>query len=188
MKIEAIIEGCKTHNEKAQKALYDIYCAKLWAVALRYARSHQDAQDIFQEGWIKAFANFNKYSNKGSLEGWLRRLFVNYALNYYRGSKNSFAISENSLPSQDLSEEEEDQCEYMLNFPTERIMECISLLPNMQRMVFNLVEIEGNTYSQVAKKLSLSEQCIRSHNCKAKQRLRQLLLSPQDNEKTTQEK
>ena len=87
---EEIIRRCLKKDAKAQRALYDRYSPLMLGLCIRYARCRQDAEDIFQEAFIKAFSQLDKYSFKGAFGGWLRRLFVNCALNYYRYDKSLF--------------------------------------------------------------------------------------------------
>lgn len=81
---EAIVQGCLKKDPKAQKAFYEFFSRTMYGICLRYSNSPDDAKDILQEGFIKVFAKLNQFSNKGSLEGWLKRLFINTALEHYR--------------------------------------------------------------------------------------------------------
>lgn len=79
-----LIEGCKQHNPKAQKALYDTYARKMMSVCLRYGSNRETAEDLLQEGFIKVFSAIGSFEGSGSFEGWMRRIFVNTALEYLR--------------------------------------------------------------------------------------------------------
>ena len=171
MDLEEIIEGCKKGKPKAQKALYDMFSKRLFGVCLRYCRCREDAQDVFQEAFVKVFNKIDKYENFGSFEAWMRRVFINHAFNYYRYDKRMLQIS-----NDDIDVPNDDNDTYLDEFSTNMILDAIQKLSNQQRIVFNMVEIEGESYEEVAKFLDVSQECIRTHNFRAKKTLRSLLL------------
>ena len=67
-----------------QEELYQRFSPKMYAVCLRYANNSEDAQDLLQEGFIKIFRNLHRFRAEGSFEGWIRRVFVNTAIEHYR--------------------------------------------------------------------------------------------------------
>lgn len=173
MDLEEIIEGCKKGKPKAQKALYDMFSKRLFGVCLRYCRCKEDAQDVFQEAFVKVFNKIDKYESYGSFEGWLRKVFINHALNYYRYDKRMLQISNDDI---DIPNDDNENDAYLDNYSTNMILDAIQKLSNQQRIIFNMIEVEGESYEEVAKLLDVSQECIRSHNCKAKKILRGLLL------------
>ena len=84
-----IIKGCLEGNPKFQKLLYDKYAGGMMGVCLRYSANSHDAQDILQDGFVKVFQKLNTYSGKGVFEGWMRRVFVNTALDHLRKIKEA---------------------------------------------------------------------------------------------------
>lgn len=172
MDLDEIIEGCKKGKPKAQKALYDMFSGWLFGVCLRYCRSREDAQDVFQDAFVKVFNNIDMYENFGPIEGWLRKIFVNQAINFYRYDKAFLEISTDdiNLPSEDNFHDA-----LFDDYSTKKILDSIQKLPKKQRIIFNLIEIEGESYEEVAKLLNVTQECIRSQNSNAKKRLRELL-------------
>lgn len=163
-----LVEKCIKKNPKAQKLLYDTYSPKLFAICLRYARNREDAQDMFQDAFIKAYDQLHKYTFQGPLGAWLRKLFVNFALNYYRYDKanlntdlESIAIGEIPLQLDEISNQE--------------ILEAINQLPDRQRMIFNMIEIEGYSYQETSELLGENQSTLRGLNYKAKKNLQELL-------------
>jgi len=178
MKIEEIIEGCKKKKPKAQKALYDEFSGRLFALCLRYTHTREDAEDMFQEAFVKVFKAIDSYDYRGSFEGWLKRIFINYALNFYRSNKARLQTNNLNVMDNSLTQEEDENIEdsFFASFTVKEIFESLKLLPFMQRMVFNLVEVEDYSYEDVANKFGLSNACIRTHNSRAKRNLRYILL------------
>ena len=163
-----LVEKCIKKNPKAQKLLYDTYSPKLFAICLRYARNREDAQDIFQEAFIKVFDQIHKYNFQGALGAWLRKLFINVALNYYRYDKTTLStdiqtieISQTPLQIEELTNKE--------------LLETISKLPDRQRMIFNMIEIEGYSYQETSELLGENQSTLRGLNYKAKKNLQELL-------------
>ena len=75
-----LIQECLKGKRKAQGELYRRYAAKMMGVCMRYSRNRDMAHDLLQEGFIKVFTNLNEYSGNGSFEGWMRKIFINCAL------------------------------------------------------------------------------------------------------------
>src|SRR5690349_23881030 len=87
-----LIEECIKGSRKSQKELYDLHASKMYAVCLRYAKNPMDAEDILQEGFIKLFNNLHKFRGEGSFEGWVRRIFVNSAIEHLRDKKINVSV------------------------------------------------------------------------------------------------
>jgi RNA polymerase sigma factor (sigma-70 family) len=79
-----LLKGAVLGDRRMQEQLYQRYAPKMYAVCLRYANHADDAQDILQDGFVKVFKNLEKFRNEGSFEGWVRRVFVNTAIEHYR--------------------------------------------------------------------------------------------------------
>ena len=77
---ESLIAGCIKGDQMAQKALFDSFSPKYFALCLRYMNSTDDAEDVLQEGMVKIFTKLPEYKGKGSFEGWMRRIIVNLSL------------------------------------------------------------------------------------------------------------
>ena len=80
MNEKELIEACKNNDVRAQKLLYETFARKMMSVCLRYADNREMAEDFLQDGFIKVFSSIRSYSYEGSFEGWMRRIFVNTAL------------------------------------------------------------------------------------------------------------
>ena len=87
MNIEQLVKKCLEKDTLAQKYLFDTYSKKMMGVCLRYAHDVDEAQDVLQMGFIKVFEKLDMYNHKGSLEGWIRKIIVNTALDTIRKNK-----------------------------------------------------------------------------------------------------
>src|SRR5215218_3860731 len=81
-------------NRKMQRELYERFAPKMYGVCLRYAGKVEEAEDILQEGFIKVFNKIGSYRGDGSFEGWIRRIFVNTAIEHFRKKTYSQPITE----------------------------------------------------------------------------------------------
>ena len=77
-----------------QEELYNRFSSKMYAVCLRYAGNTQEAEDILQEGFIKIFKKLSTFRGDGSFEGWIRRIFVNTAIEHFRRKKYLQPVTE----------------------------------------------------------------------------------------------
>jgi RNA polymerase sigma-70 factor (ECF subfamily) len=79
-----LIKGCLENDRRMQEELYNRFAAKMYGVCLRYASNSDDAQDILQDGFVKVFRKLDSFRREGSFEGWIRRIFVNTAIEHFR--------------------------------------------------------------------------------------------------------
>src|SRR5690606_29001794 len=83
----------QAQDKKSQAQLYSIFSKKMFVVCLRYAQTTLEAEDILQNGFIKVFTKHHLFDGKGSLEGWIKRIMVNTAIESYRQSKEKYTDS-----------------------------------------------------------------------------------------------
>ena len=166
---QALIRGCKEGNTKAFDEIYTRYSSSMFGVCLRYARDREEAQDLLQEGFIKVYERIGQYSGEGSFEGWMRRLFVNLALDTYKKKKRE---SEQVLAFASEMEPEDGEDPWP-DVSEKELVEMIRELPDGYRMVFNLFAVEGFSHKQIAAQLGISESTSKTQFFKARKQLRQ---------------
>lgn len=170
IEIEQIVKGCKKGKQKAQKELYDRFSSMLFGLCLRYCKNKEDAEDVFQEGFIKVFSQIEKLENNEAIIVWMRLIFIRTALNYYRKDKPSADIEDI-----DIKFENKNLDDVYSKLSLKELMEKIQSLPSKRRLIFNMVEIEGYSYSEISQILDIAESTIRVQNYKAKQELKRLI-------------
>jgi RNA polymerase sigma factor (sigma-70 family) len=84
LSLELLIAACKKNDIKAQEQLYRQFSSKLFAVCLKYSRNLEEAQDNLQDGFLLILDKIKKFDNKGSFEGWAKRVIINHILQQYR--------------------------------------------------------------------------------------------------------
>ncbi|OWY20616.1 RNA polymerase sigma factor [Sphingobacteriales bacterium UPWRP_1] len=158
-----LIQGCINCNRLYQERLYARFSAKMFAICLRYARDYHSAEDILQEGFIKVYQNIQKFRNEGSFEGWLRRIFVNTAIEHYRRSTPMYPILEVTQAESEMVREE-----VVENLAAADMMKMIQSLSPGYRTIFNLYVIEGYSHKEIADMLGISEGTSKSQLARAR--------------------
>ena len=172
-----LIEACLRNDRTSQKQLYLQFKDKLFVLCLRYANCHDDAEDILQEGFIKIFRDLHQYKGAGSLEGWMRKVVLNVALQYVTKQRKLKFESEDEF--MDNNNWEDTQTEQENDLFNEHLAKgLIQLMQNMPvgfRTVLNLYVLEGYTHQQIADQLEISVGTSKSQLNRAKKHLREAL-------------
>jgi RNA polymerase sigma factor (sigma-70 family) len=171
MEYQKLFEQCKRNDSKAQRALYDLFKARLMGLCRRYAKDRDDAQDMLQETFIKIFSRIGQVEKVNGLEGWMKSIAVNTAIDHYNRKKRTMMTS---------SDEEYDIADsaYELildNLTDEFLLGVINDLPEGSRIVFNLSVVEGYSHAEIAGLIGISESTSRSQLHYAKQLLKEKL-------------
>jgi RNA polymerase sigma-70 factor (ECF subfamily) len=163
-----LIEGCRKGNRLAQKELYDTYSRKMMGVCLRYAGGDREtARDLLQEGFVKVFTGMNAYSGVGSFEGWMRKVFVNCALEYLRKSD----VLREAVEWEHIGDVSAPDPSVISDMSAHELMELVQELPPGFRTIFNLFAIEGFSHKEIGEQLGIKESTSRSQYTRAKQLL-----------------
>lgn len=167
----SLIQDCIAGKRASQELLYKKFSPRMYAICLRYADNVQSAEDILQEGFIKVFNNLDKYKGKGSFEGWVKRIFVNTSIEYYRKSIVGKRYVEIEKVYHFKSNEEDAASKMARN----DLMGMVQKLPSGYRTVFNLYAIEGYTHKEISKLLTISEGTSKSQLARARAMLKRML-------------
>ncbi len=168
--LETVIKGCLKGNKADQHRLYKLFSQKMYGVCLRFASGYDEAQDILQEGFIKVFEKLSTYQGKGSLEGWIKRIFINIAIEKYRErvyhlsihdmSENGHHAEENAGPS---------------SLGVQDLLALIQQLPVQYRLVFNLHTMDGLNHKEIGVMLGITESTSRSNLSRARLLLQEMI-------------
>ena len=161
-----LIEGCIREDRRCQREVFTRYGGKMMSVCLRYARHRMEAEDLLQDAFIKVFDNLHRFENKGSFEGWIRRIVVNTALKNV--SKHSF--QKENIGTEGVLETGADPSVFSQMSENE-LLNLIAKLPDGYRIIFNLFCIEGYSHKEISESLGIEESTSRSQLVKARNRL-----------------
>ena len=166
-----MVKACADGNAVAQQKLFDLYSKKMMGVCLRYAEDGMEAQDILQEGFIKVFDAIKSFSHSGSLEGWIRRIMVNTALDNIRRNKSRrFAVN-----IDDVEYTLKEEAGVVEHYSAQHLLDMVHQMPDGYRVIFNLYAIEGYSHKEIAKKLDISESTSKSQYSRARAYLQKAL-------------
>ncbi|WP_337968632.1 RNA polymerase sigma factor [uncultured Flavobacterium sp.] len=171
-----IIKLAVENNRQAQQQIYSRFSPKMLSVCRQYIKDIQLAEDVMITAFMKVFTNLNKFENKGSFEGWIRRIMVNECISYLRVQKKvKFTDDEIYI--------EESFNAIDSKFSTDQIQFLIDALPDGYKMVFNLYAIEGYKHNEIAKMLGINEGTSKSQLSHARKMLQTQIniLKKQDN-------
>ena len=164
--LDKIVERCKKGDRKAGEQLYQVFSAKMFAVCIQYSKSREEAEDNLQDGFIKVLESIGQYKNKGSFEGWMKRIFINTALEKFRKNRTVQVVEE--VPEiADEDDIDDDAC-----IPPEMLFEFVNQLPEKYKLVFNLYVMEEMQHKEIATLLGISEGTSKSNLARAKEILK----------------
>jgi RNA polymerase sigma-70 factor (ECF subfamily) len=169
---EQLVKECIKKDIRAQKQLYEKYAPLMMSVCLRYVKDREIAQNLLQDGFIKLFDKIHTYSGTGSFVGWMRRIFVNTALEYLRHN-DVFKYSTDVDAAYDIESEDESPVD---KISADELMKCIEELPHGFRTVFNMFAIEGYSHAEIAEQLGIQESTSRSQYARARTLLQQKIM------------
>lgn len=162
-----LIEGCRKGDRRAQKALYETFSRKMMSVCLRYVSDWETARDLLQEGFVKVFTHIDSYTGNGSFEGWIRKIFVNSALEYLRHAD----VLRESTDLDQTAEVAQTDSSPLSDISAAELMQLVQSLPAGFRTIFNLFAIEGYSHKEISERLHITESTSRSQYTRAKQLL-----------------
>ena len=137
-------------------------------VCMRYSHNREQAQDLMQDGFIKVFEKLGTLKNPEKIGAWIYQIMVNVCVDYCKTLR----------PVQLLDDTVVEAVSQPLDpFSMSEIVEAMQHLPSHQRIIFNLVEVEGYRCEEVAQRLGLSASGVRAALSRAKASLRETLMS-----------
>ncbi|RKR09357.1 RNA polymerase sigma-70 factor (ECF subfamily) [Flavobacterium sp. 90] len=171
-----IIKLAVENNRQAQQQIYSRFSPKMLSVCRQYIKDIQLAEDVMITAFMKVFTNLNKFENKGSFEGWIRRIMVNECISYLRVQKKVKFTDDEIYVEESFNAIDS-------KFSTDQIQFLIDALPDGYKMVFNLYAIEGYKHNEIAKMLGINEGTSKSQLSHARKMLQTQIntLKKQDN-------
>ena len=166
MNLKKHIKNCAKGSIKSQRFLYDTYKDILYSISLKYCRNIEEAEDNLQDTFLEIFKNIKNFKNKGSFEGWLKRIAINKAIDKYKKSIKSETIEYHLLKTDEIIVDDINE------IPLSIILNFIQQLPNQYRLVFNLYELDNYSHTEISELLSISVNTSKSNLFRAKKNLK----------------
>ena len=161
--LQQLIKECILGNQLAQRRLYDRFSSTMYGICLRYSNDADGAQDILQDGFIKVFGKLKQFKAQGSFEGWMRRIFINTALEKFRNRIPILTVNEKlEIPPEIVSDS------IISELAAAELLKMVQELSPQYRLVFNLFAVEGFSHKEVSETLGISEGTSKSNLSRAR--------------------
>jgi len=161
--------------------LYNEYAGLIKAIAYRYVKNWEQAEDILQETFVTIYRKIHQYSGKGSFEGWLKRIAINNALQFLKEKQKQYFDDVNEIQiaqAEDNTEVNEKDMESLIKsveFSQEEILEVVASLPTGFRLVFSMYVLENYKHREIAELLEISESTSKTQLLRARKLLQKKL-------------
>ena len=167
--LSLIISESIKGNTTMQKMLYKQFAVTMYYVCLRYVKNAADAEDVLQEAFIKIFKNLDKYKEKGSFEGWIRKIITRTAISHLRDNKKYSFHTELEYSCVDKETTVLDK------LGEKEIIGIVTKLPPGYKKIFMLYVTEGYNHREIAELLGCSEGTCKSQFYRSRIRIQKLL-------------
>jgi len=172
LKHQDLVKACKRGDQKAQFELYRLYHSAMYNTTLRIVGDPDDAEDVMQEAFLKAFLKLKSYRGEVSFGAWLKRIVVNKSLDFLRLKREQTSLEEVG----ELEEvAEETPTVIDVAYRADTIKKAIYALPEGYRIVLSLILLEGYDHEEVSGILQISNATSRTQYHRAKKKLLELL-------------
>ena len=170
----------KTRFTEEAKPLLD----QLYGGALRMTRNPQDAEDLVQETYLKAYNAFDSFTPGTNLKAWLYRIMTNTYINSYRKKQrrplvtSAEDVTDSQLytsSSHDSTGLESAEVEALKLMPNSRISEALNALNEDYRMVVYYADVEGLAYKEIAEVMDIPLGTVMSRLHRGRKQLREML-------------
>ena len=169
-----LITQAKNGNVSAFETLVKKYQNSIYYLCRRMTGSHQSADDVSQETFIKAYFALNSFKDGMNFFTWIRKIAVNNSLNFIKVSKreeplgdSAEKIAGNSSLGQELPHEMLQR-----NQTEQKFKKALKALPSEQKIVFILRVYENLSYKEIAQLLDISKGTVMSRLSRAREKLK----------------
>lgn len=176
LNFEETIVGCLRNQNKSKEMIYKSFYGYLLAVILRYVKGRDDAEELVNDTFIKIFNAIGQFKmpgqkedNQRAFKAWISTIASRTAIDFLRTKKELVSIEEVVEEREPLTE-----VNIITALNVKDILKLLDALPEIQRIIFNLYEIEGYSHDEIAKTLNIPESSSRVYLTRAKNKLRML--------------
>ena len=177
------LEALQAGDQEEFSRLVDTYSAKIYRLATRMLNQQQDAEDVLQETFLKAYRGLKSFDGRSKISTWLFRIATNEALMVLRRKHPEFVSIDEPVETEEGEQEPVqivDWCclpehELLSEEARQRLDEAVQKLPESLRVVFILRDINDLSTLETAEVLGLSETAVKTRLSRARLRLREIL-------------
>jgi RNA polymerase sigma factor (sigma-70 family) len=159
--LTSLVRACQEQEPKAQTLFFERYKSRMTGICLRYARTRAEADDIFQEAFIRIFSHIDQLRNPEAADGWVKMLVIRTALNYYHRT-TKLQDRHDDIHAAEHQVESDDYARMIDQLNVDDLLAIINELPDKYRTIINLYLIDGYSHAEIGEILSVSEATSRS--------------------------
>lgn len=166
-----IVEKCKANDRSAQLQLYKQYCDGMYCVAMRFLKNADDAEDVLQEAFIKAFQKIHQFKGEVTFGAWLKRIVVNKCIDFLKSKKEQTVALDESY----MKPVVDDDWTVEEHIDINEVKEAIGNLSQKYKYVVMMYLLEGFDHKEISAVLDISETACRTRLLRGKGQLKELL-------------
>lgn len=171
-----IVELARRGDESAYGQLVRAYHRRVFHFIRGMVKNNEDAEDLAQDVFVKAYFNLRSLKNNASFKSWLFRIAYNVTLDFIRKKKPQVVDTEDSI-RETFVDVGNPKAELTREHTRKHVRKCLDMLNDQQRNVLVLCDLEGMSYQEIADSLSIPFGTVQSRIFYARKKLRELLES-----------
>lgn len=172
-----IREICASNRERGFKLLMDTFQEPIYHYIRRLVVSHEDAEDVLQEVFIRVFRHWNGFRGESSLTTWMYRIATTESLRLLNSRRKEEAVSSEEVKEELMNKlQASDYVDYE-NGLAVKFQEAVLSLPEKQRLVFNLRYYDELEYEEIAKVLDAKPETLKVNYHYAKEKIKEYILN-----------
>ncbi len=177
-KEKELLKRCRKGDQQAQLEVYDRYYRAMYNTAVRIVKDPQEAEDVMQEAFLKAFSKLHTFKGASSFGAWLKKIVANQSIVAYRRNKAKQEVSlEQALPYEDSENQGVIMEEETYNPRFNLAMRCLTDLRESYRIILTLNLIEGFDQQEICEILKITPANCRTTLSRARESLRNKMMS-----------
>ena len=164
-----VLERAKKGRQESLMRLYDLCCDTVFNASYRIVLNAQDAEELTQDAFLKAFANLDSFNgSERDFVAFVKTIAINKSIDLFRKHSREPFYEEIDNKTSDIEDDNDD----FEDFPIEKIKEALNNLPDGYRLTITLRLIDGMEFSEIAKQMGIKESTVRSQYVRGLEKLR----------------
>jgi RNA polymerase sigma factor, sigma-70 family len=179
LEFEKLLKDCRKHKQQAMMTLYEHCCNEVFNASFRIVCNEQDAEEITQDSFLKAFGEIGKFSgSEKSFVSFVKTIAINRSIDNYRKHKNDPIL----VPIENEPDVQDETEENAMKFTIEQVKKSMEMLSRGYKIVLSMHLLDNLDFYEIAQMLKIHPSTVRSQYVRAKNRLKELITDSQTTE------